>query len=96
MPIELCITYPEMLVFAHTRLAIVQDLWCRAMKQLVSIFYTMHIFIQLFCSIASNVWCFLQIFIFPQLFNAPEWWRPNALVVCELFQYLRLISIAFV
>jgi len=23
MPIELCITYPEMLVFAHTRLAIV-------------------------------------------------------------------------
>jgi len=23
MPIELCITYPEMLVFAHTRLVIV-------------------------------------------------------------------------
>ena len=30
-------------------------LWCRAKKQLVSIFYTMHIFIQLFYSIASNV-----------------------------------------
>ena len=39
--------------------------------------------------------CFLQIFIFPQLFNAPVWWRPNA-VVRDLFLYLRLISIAFV
>ena len=38
MPIELCITYPKMLVFAHTRLAIVSDLWCRVKKQLVSIF----------------------------------------------------------
>ena len=28
-----------------------------------------------FYSIASNVWCFLQIFIFPQLFNTPVWWR---------------------
>ena len=32
----------------------------------------MHIFIQLFYSIAWNVWCFLQIFIFPQLFSAPD------------------------
>ena len=85
-----------MLVFAHTRLAIVPDLWCRAEKQLVSIFYTMHIFIQLFYSIASNVWCFLQIFMFPQLFNAHVWWRPNAVVARELFRYLRLTSIAFV
>ena len=38
----------------------------------------------------------LQIFIFPQLFNAPVWWGPNAVVVRELFRYLRLISIAFV
>jgi len=36
-----------------------------------------------------------QIFIFPQLFNTPVW-RPNAVVVRELFRYLRLISIAFV
>jgi len=55
----------------------------------------MHIFNQLFYSIASNVSCFSQIFIFPQLFNAPVWWRANA-VVHELFRYLRLISIAFV
>jgi len=41
------------------------------------------------------VWCFLQIFIFPQLFNALVWWRPNAVVVRELFRYLRLISFAF-
>ena len=45
--------------------------------------------------IRSNVWCFLQIFIFPQLFNTPVW-RPNAVVVRELFRSLRLISIAFV
>jgi len=38
----------------------------------------------------------MQIFIFPQLFNAPVWWRPNAVVVRELFRSLRLISIAFV
>ena len=68
---------------------------CRSKKQLVSIFYPMLIFIQLFYSIASNVWCFLQIFIFPQLFNTPVW-RPNAVVVRELFRSLRLISIAFV
>jgi len=55
----------------------------------------MHIFIQLFYSIASNAWCFLQIFIFPQIFNTPVW-RPNAVVVHELFRSLRLISIAFV
>jgi len=42
-----------MLVFAYTRLAIVSG--CRAKKQLVSIFYAMHIFIQIFYSIASNV-----------------------------------------
>ena len=74
-----------------------QDLWCRDKKQLVfvSIFYTMHIFIQLFNSTTSNVWCFLQIFIFPQLFNTPVW-RPNAVVVRELFRRLRLMSIAFV
>ena len=94
MPIELCITYPEMLVFAHTK-PLCQDIWCRAKKQLASIFYVMHIFIQLFCSIASNVWCFLQIFIFLQLFNTPVW-RPNAVVVREMFRSLRLISIAFV
>jgi len=55
----------------------------------------MLIFIQLFYSIASNVLCFLQIFVFPQLFNTPVW-RTNAVVVCELFRSLRLTSIAFV
>jgi len=38
---------------------------------------------------------FLQIFIFPQLFKTPVW-RKNAVVVCELFWSLRLISIGFV
>ena len=68
---------------------------CFSKKQLISIFYTMHIFIQLFYSIGSNAWCFVQIFIFPQLFNTPVW-RKNAVVVCELFRNLRLTSIAFV
>ena len=90
-PNEWCITDPE-IVFAHTRLAIVQDLWCRGEKQLVSIFYAMHSFIQLFPSIASNVWCFSQFFIFPQLFNALAWWKVNAVVVGELFRISRLIS----
>ena len=71
------------------------DLWCHAKKQLASILYAMHIFMQLFYSIASNVWCFLQIFIFPQLFNTPIW-RPNAVVVRELFRSLGFTSIAFV
>jgi len=48
----------------------------------------------IFCRIASNVWCFLQIFILPQLFNAPIWWRPTAIVVGALFQCSCLINIA--
>ena len=35
---------------------------------------------------------FLQVFISPQLFNAPVRWRPNAVVVGELFRFLRFIS----
>jgi len=33
---------------------------------------------------------------FPQLFNAPVIWRPNAVGVRELFRCLGLISTAFV
>ena len=73
-----------------------QDISCPAEKQFVSIFYKMCVFIQLFYPITSNVWCFSQIFIFPQLFKAPVWWRPNAVVVGALFQCSRLISIAVV
>ena len=64
-------------------------------NNLYRFFHTMHIFIQLFYSIASNVWCFLQIFIFPQLFNTPVW-RTNAVVVREVFRSLRLTNIAIV
>jgi len=42
----------------------------------------MRILIQLFYSFASNVLCFLQIFIFPELFNAPVWWTPTARSCC--------------
>ena len=48
MPIELCITYPEMLVFAHTRLAIVSGPLMPCWETTCINFYTMHIFIQLF------------------------------------------------
>jgi len=36
-----------------------------------------------------------NLFTFSQLFNTPVW-KPNAVVVRELFRSLRLISIAFV
>ena len=57
MPIELCITYPEMLVFTHTRLAIVLEPLMPCWETTCIDFYAMLIFIQLFYSIASNVWC---------------------------------------
>jgi len=38
---------------------------------------------------------FYKSLIFPQLCNTPVW-RTNAVVVCELFRSLRLISIGFV
>ena len=97
MPIELCITCPELLVFAHTRIAIVSGPLMSCWETTcIDLLPTMTIFIQLFYSIASNVWCFLQILIFPQLFSAPVWWKPNAVVVRELFWSLRLISFACV
>jgi len=69
MPIELCITYPEMLVLTHTRLAIVSEPLMPCCETTCIDFYAMRIFIQLFYSIASNVRFFLQIFIFPQLYS---------------------------
>jgi len=43
----------------------------------------------------NNAYRIMHYFIFPQLFKTPVW-RPNAVVVRELFRSLRLISIAFV
>jgi len=65
---------------------------CPAEKQFLSTFYTMRIFIQLFYSFVSNVWCFLQIFIFPQLFKASVWWRPTAIVVGALLRCLPVME----
>jgi len=62
-------------------------------NNLYRFFYTMCIFIQLFYSFSSNVWCFKQIFIFPQFFKAPVSWRPTALAVGALIRCSRLISI---
>ena len=56
-------------------------------NNLYRFFYMMRIFIHLFCLFASNVWCFLQFFIFPQLFNALVWWRPNVVVVGDCFGF---------
>jgi len=58
MPTKLYITDPEMQVFANTKLTIVSG---PLMPYLETIY------------IASNVWCFLQIFIFPPLFNNHVW-----------------------
>jgi len=56
----------------------------------------MHIFIQLFFirSLQKSD-AFYKSSFFPQLFNTPVW-RPNTVVVRELFRSLRLISITFV
>ena len=81
-------------MFVHTRLAIVLGPLIPCWETIcIDFLYDTHLH-QLFYSVVSNVSCFLQIFILPQLFNAPVWWRPNVVVVGELFRYSRLISIA--
>jgi len=45
-----------------------------------------------FFPIVSNVWCFLQIFLFPQ-FTAPVWRSPTEEIVGAFFLCMGLISV---
>ena len=92
MPIELCITYPEMLVFAHTRLAIVSGPLMPCWETTCIDFLCDAHLHQTFLFVRFKCLMHFTNLHFPQLFNAPVWWRPNAVVVQELFRCLRLIS----
>jgi len=71
MPTELCITYPEMLVFAHTKLAIVSEplMPCRG-TICIDFLCDAHLH-PTFLFLRFKCLMLLQIFIIPQLFNAP-------------------------
>jgi len=68
-------------VFANTRLTVVSGPLMPCRETICIVFETLRIFISLCYPIASNVWCFLQIFIHPQLFNTRVWRRPTAIVI---------------
>ena len=56
------------------------------LRNILYTFLMLRIFIKFLHPIASNVWCFLQIFIFPKLFNAHVWRWPTDIVVYALDQ----------
>jgi len=70
MPTESCIAYPELQMFAHTKLTIVSGPQMHCWETTYISFYNAaHLYLTFY--ITSTMWWYLQIFNFRHVFNAP-------------------------